>query len=130
MKAEEVSRVRELFESVYQETVSPSVPDFEEATAGEAVYVALLNDRVVGMATVWESDCFIHFLFVDPAARHKKVGSTLINALAQEYSRPLTLKCLVKNTGGLAFYSAIGFEEQGTGTSEDGAYLLLCYPKK
>lgn len=124
---DETGAVRALFDAVYRESISAHVLSFEKATAGEKLYVALVDGRIVGMASLWEPDAFIHFLFVDPAARHKKVGSTIINALAKKCSRSLTLKCLTRNETGLAFYRATGWQELETGLSEDGPYVLLRY---
>lgn len=119
--------VRELFETVFRDTFSDRVPIFESVTEGEQLYVALLNGCIVGMASVWEPNRFIHYLFVTQAARHKKVGSALVSRLSEIYGRPLMLKCLVKNVEGMAFYRATGWQEVETGISEDGAYALLSY---
>ncbi len=129
MRKHEKAQVKELFEQVFSHTFSNAVPNFEEVTKGEKLYVALLEDTVAGMASVWEPDSFIHFLFVSPAARHKNVGSTLISRLAALYDAPLTLKCLTKNTPAMAFYQATGWKELEKGVSEEGEYSLLRYEK-
>lgn len=119
----EIVQVKELFETVFNHT-----PAFEEATGGEQIFVALLNDKIVGFASVWEPDYFIHYLCVSPAARHKNVGSTMVSSLAEIYGAPLTLKCLIKNEDGIAFYRATGWKKIKDGISDDGAYVLLSYP--
>ena len=123
---DEIIRVRELFESVFRETFSDHVPIFEEVTLGEHLYVATLDGSVVGIASVWEPDCYIHFLFVDSQIRNHRIGSTLISRLYEIYGS-LTLKCLVANKVGMAFYRATGWQELETGSSEDGEYVLLRY---
>lgn len=115
MDPDERQLVQALFEKVFTETFSADLPAFEETTDGEQIYVAMLGNKIVGMASVWEPDRFIHYLFVDPSARKRKAGSTLVGYLAEVYDLPLTLKCLVKNERGLAFYRATGWEESGTG---------------
>lgn len=124
---DETAQVRELFETVFVNTFFDHPPVFEEVTDGERIYVALLNDSIVGFASVWEPDRFVHFLFVSPALQRNKVGSALVDALAEIYDGPLTLKCLIKNEAGMAFYRSTGWEQTGDGVSEDGAYALFSY---
>ena len=119
--------VKELFETVFVNTFFDPAPVFEEATDGEKIYVALLDGDLVGFASIWEPDYFVHYLFVSPTVRRKKVGSALVNSLAEIYGGPLTLKCLINNENGMAFYRATGWEKIGDGISEDGAYALLSY---
>lgn len=123
----EIVQVKELFETIFGKAVFGHAPAFEEATCGEEIYAALMDDRIVGFASVWEPDRFIHYLCVSPAVRHKKVGSTLVSSLAEIYGVPLTLKCLAENKDGLAFYRATGWEKVGEGVSGEGAYVLLRY---
>lgn len=54
-------------------------------------------------------------------------GSALVKAIAEIYGAPLTLKCLIKNTNGMAFYRAAGWTKVGDGTSDEGDYALLRY---
>lgn len=127
VKPAEIEQVQRLFEEVYADTFSGSIPVFEEAVEGEQLYVALIGECIAGMASVWEPDSFIHFLFVDQRSRHKKVASTLVRKLARWYEQPLTLKCLSENTEAMAFYRATGWSESGTGLCEEGTYVLFRY---
>lgn len=127
MKPSEKIRVQELFESVYKCTLSGAVPVFENATQGEEIFVALYSGIIVGIATVWIPDAFVHYLFVDQEIRHKGVGRAMIERLAEQYESPLTLKCLIENKEAMAFYHATGWHEVETGYSEEGAYALLRY---
>ena len=119
--------VQEMFEKVFAETFSSDIPDFEEVTKGEKIFGAYEEGRLVGFASVWEPDQFIHFLFVDQEFRKHKIGSSLVNYLSNLYGT-LTLKCLLSNTTGIAFYLATGWEKVETGMCEDGEYALLRYP--
>lgn len=127
MASSEKIRVRELFESVYKDTLSGAVPAFENATQGEEIFVALYSGIIVGIATVWVSDAFVHYLFVDQEMRHKGVGRAMIEWLAKQYEIPLTLKCLIENKEAMAFYHTTGWREVETGHSEEGTYALLRY---
>ena len=124
----ETGRLRELFEKVFAETFSSDTPIFEEATEGEQLYAAFLGERLAGLASIWEQDAFVHFLFVDKGARHKGVASALIQLLSSAYDQPLTLKCLLENESAMAFYRATGWKEIEKGDSDDGPYALLEYP--
>lgn len=124
----EIAQVKDLFERIFVGTVFGHTPAFEVATDSEQIYVALLDDKIVGFASVWEPDQFVHYLCVSPDARHKKVGSTIVSSLVAIYGVPLTLKCLTKNKDGIAFYLATGWKKIEDGISDDGAYVLLGYP--
>ena len=127
--SDEISLIRDLFDTVFTETFSAHIPEFEEATKGEKIYAAFFHGKIVGMASVWEPDKFVHYLFVHPEYRSREIGRTLVSHLAEIYET-LTLKCLISNKNGLAFYSATGWEQVDTGECEDGEYILLCYSKK
>lgn len=124
---DDIAQVKELFETVFVNTFLDHAPVFEEVTDGERIYVALLNDSVVGFASVWEPDRFVHYLFVSAALRRNKVGTVLVDRLAEIYDGPLLLKCLMNNETGMAFYRSTGWKQIGEGVSEDGAYALLSY---
>lgn len=123
----EILQVREIFQEIFSTKDFGNTPIFEKATAGEEIYVAVMNNEIIGFASMWEPDYFIHYLGVLKSARHKKVGSILINSIAKIYNRQLTLKCLLKNKEGLAFYEATGWEKIEDGMSDDGEYVLLKY---
>ena len=127
MRPADSEQVRALFESVYKSLFSGAVPAFESAVRGERIFVALHSGLIAGIATVWEADSFIHFLFFDRRFRRKGVGRAMITKIAETYERPLTLKCLLENAGAMAFYRATGWREMETGLCEEGAYALLRY---
>ncbi|WP_052298132.1 GNAT family N-acetyltransferase [Methylophaga thiooxydans] len=47
--------------------------DFQKDTDGERVWVATLDDRVVGFISIWEQDNFIHHLYVLPKFSDQKL---------------------------------------------------------
>ena len=120
--------MKALFAAMFADGLFTHAPVFEEATAGEQLYVALVDGAIAAFASVWEPDRFIHFLYVSPSYRRKKLASALISSLAARCGGQLTLKCLVKNEAAMAFYRSTGWETVETGSSEDGAYALLRYP--
>lgn len=123
----EIAVVRELFEKVFKETFSSQVPAFEETTRGEQIYVAVMDHKIAGMASVWEPDNFIHYLFVDSSYRNRGVGKVMVTKLAELSGSLLTLKCLIENEKGMAFYYVTGWKEIEKGMCEDGEYALLSY---
>ena len=127
MEPHEEKTVKALFQRVYEDTFLKTAPVFDSAAQGEQIYVALYKGLLVGIATVWEPDAFIHYLFVDQEVRHKGVGRAITQALAETYHRPLTLKCLTANTEAMAFYRKTGWQEVETGRSKEGTYALLRY---
>ena len=130
MEPYEEKSVKDLFQRVYEDTFSGMAPVFDSAVQGEQIYVALYKGSLAGIATVWEPDVFIHYLFVDREVRHKGIGRAITEALAETYKRPLTLKCLIENTEAMAFYRKTGWREVETGRSGEGPYVLLrCAPQ-
>lgn len=123
----ESPQVKKLFTEVYRDTFGTKVPEFDKVTEGEACYVAARDEEILGFATVWEPDAFIHFLFVDARARHRHIGEKLVDAIAEHCEKPLTLKCLVSNSNAVAFYEATGWEVSGGGNGDEGEYIIFCH---
>lgn len=101
------------------------VEDFDAATAGEIILVALLDGRAAGFASIWEPESFLHNLFVHPAFQSRGVGTALLDACAPHFRATATLKCLKLNRDALQFYRARGWTIRGDGAHDGGAYLLL-----
>ena len=104
-----------------------SLGDFDSATMGEAVLVAVDNERPVGFISWWVPDNFIHNVYVDSRFLHQGIGKALLNRCLAEIGRPATLKCLQQNTGALSFYLAQGWCIKNEGPSSDGPYYLMTY---
>ncbi len=106
-----------------------ALADFEAQTRGEAQWVATdPAGQLVGFASVWMPEHFLHHLYVDPARLRDGVGRALLQALPGWPATRYRLKCLTRNLRALAFYRACGFVEVGAGTADDGDYLLLASP--
>ena len=127
MEPHEQERVRELFESVYKDTFSAKAPIFDDAVRSERIYVATYQGSIAGMATVWEPDAFVHYLFVGREFRRHGIGSAMAENLAEKYDKPLTLKCLIENAAAMAFYLSTGWTQIDEGHSEEGPYARLEY---
>ena len=99
--------------------------DFDASTEGEDVWVAEIGHEVVGFASVWAADSFVHNLFVDPAFVRRGAGRALNSMLARVYAPPLRLKCLKANAPALRFYRDLGWHVDGEDTGPDGDYFDL-----
>ena len=106
------------------DTVTYELSDFERDTEGEAVWVAVESDEVLGFVSIWEADCFIHHLFVSPENLNKGIGSSLLNFVKQRYSK-LSLKCLTQNSLAVGFYLSQGFKITETVDNGLESYHLM-----
>ena len=70
----ELAQVKELFETVFVNTFHDHAPVFDEVTDGEIIYVALLNDSIVGFASIWEPDQFIQFFCAEQTEKQTRNG--------------------------------------------------------
>lgn len=104
-----------------------SLDDFDSATLGETVLVAVANEKPVGFISWWVPDNFIHNVYVDPSFLRQGVGKALLGRCLTDIGRPATLKCLQQNTGALSFYQAQGWCIKNEGPSSDGPYYLMTY---
>jgi ribosomal protein S18 acetylase RimI-like enzyme len=104
--------------------------DFKRETEGETILVAEVSGRVVGFASVWEPDCFLHHIYVDPEMLRRGIGRALIAAAISSCEKPLELKCQTNNKPAMAFYRRLGFIGADTGVSDMGPWLRYRAPSK
>jgi GNAT superfamily N-acetyltransferase len=90
--------------------------DFLRAAREEDVYVALDEDRLLGLAAVYRPQTFLHSLYV--TVRGRGIGKALLDHVSELYPGRLSLKCQAANLRAQAFYVREGFvcTEEG----EDG----------
>lgn len=106
---------------------SLSKGDFSRDTSGERIWVAELNDVLVGFISAWESENYIHNLFVDVKFSRRGIGSALLNTCLENIGRPARLKCVAENFSALDFYHAQGWQTIAEGVGSDGEYQLMQY---
>ena len=109
--------------SIYQRTLRDTftwIPpwrhnaqDFLNAARDEEVYVAVADARIVGVASFYRPDNFLHSLYV--AERRAGVGKALLDHVIAVATGPVSLKCQAVNLKAQAFYVREGFvvTEQG-----------------
>lgn len=111
-----------------QRVLSPA--DFLRDTAGERVWVAERDNQVVGFISVWDSENYIHNLFVLPSHARQGIGAALLKECLKNIGRPARLKCVSENVSALAFYQAMGWQIIAEGVGSDGDYELMQYTEK
>lgn len=101
--------------------------DFDAATDGERILVAVIAGQPVGFAALWEPDAFLHHLFVDPAFQGRGIGTLLLAHCRSHLSRTLTLKCVTANERARRFYESRGWRVRAEAEGPDGPYLLMAW---
>ena len=88
---------------------------------GQEVWVADLDDRVVGLLVLGEG--WIEQLYVEPTLTNWRIGTQLIDAAKARYPGGLELWTFEANAGARRFYERHGFlaVEAASGHSEEGA---------
>lgn len=99
--------------------------DFDNASAGETVLVALTEKVVSGFVAWWPPDNFVHSLFVAPGMERQGIGRALLNAALARMARPARLKVDAPNARAIAFYTSQGWRIAGGGQGENGPYHLM-----
>ncbi|WP_426334856.1 N-acetyltransferase family protein [Paenibacillus silvae] len=106
-----------------------SLDDFDRDTSEEQILLAEEDGQVLGFASLYVPDRFIHNLFVDPTAAGKGAGKLLLQQSVEELGTPVTLKCVSDNHKALGFYKKQGWQpvvEEG----EPGArYWVMKFEK-
>ena len=104
--------------------------DFLDQIRREEVLVAAGPDgTLVGFATVYLPEAFIHHLFVEPALHRQGIGKALLDRALALAGGAATLKCLRGNSRAWAFYVRLGWRELEQGADEWGAWSRFENPR-
>ncbi|MBI3381632.1 MAG: GNAT family N-acetyltransferase [Aquabacterium sp.] len=104
---------------------SHQASDFDLHTEGERVLVAVRGSKVLGFASIWEPDSFVHNLFVHPSALRQGVGQALLASCARYFTKTPTLKCLQANVNAIQFYKTQGWVAIREDVGPEGPYVLM-----
>ncbi|MHA7682468.1 GNAT family N-acetyltransferase [Cupriavidus sp. PET2-C1] len=99
--------------------------DFDVHTSGEKILVAIKGIEIIGFASIWEADSFLHNLFVHPTAQRQGVGRALLESCAKYFFNTATLKCLKANVNATQFYKSQGWQILREELGPDGPYFLM-----
>ena len=94
-----------------QRSISPD--QFEDETKGERILIAEIDGKVVGFASLWEPEAFLHHLHVSPDYHRRGIGTSLLERVLKLANSHVSLKCQVENRRALEFYRHHGFEAAG-----------------
>ena len=100
--------------------------DFDVHTCGEKILVAIEGIEIVGFASIWVADSFLHNLFVYPTAQRRGIGRALLESCAKHFSNTPTLKCLKANVNATQFYKSQGWQILREELGPEGLYFLMC----
>lgn len=126
-RPEELAACADLYVQVLRDTFTWLPPerhkqaDFLAAARDEEIFVALVGDRLVGLAALYRPQAFLHSLYV--TERGRGIGRALLDAVLAATGGPLQLKCQAANRRAQDFYAREGFECVEAG--EDGGIAWL-----
>ena len=109
----------------YQRHVS--IGNLHDEIENDIVIVAARGSEIIGFASIFEPEWFIHLLFVEPALQGSGIGTALINHVERiAKGHPLSLKCQRENNLAMSYYKSLGFiEGTESGVNEYGQWVLL-----
>lgn len=131
MRPDDVCPLKEVYFQTRSQTFSwlskndIGLDDFEQDIEGERIWVAELEEKIIGFISVWEPENFIHHLFVLPEYAGRQIGSKLMSVCMQNIGRPAKLKCVSENTKALQFYRSRGWRTISFGATDEGEYQLM-----
>ncbi|HDX9578725.1 TPA: GNAT family N-acetyltransferase [Bacillus pseudomycoides] len=88
-----------------------TLEDFDKDTVEEYIILAEENNRILGFASLYLPENFIHNLFVHPDYSGKGAGGELLNAAIEKMNKPLRLKCVSENKKAMKFYENKGWKK-------------------
>lgn len=131
-RPDEIADCAALYDRVVRETFTwlpteGAADLFLAEAVEEEVYVAEIEGRIVGLASFYRPDNFLHSLYVDEAARGQGVGSALLAHVRSIADGRISLKVQKLNTGAIAFYRRHGMEtgEHGDPTAPGGGWFKM-----
>ncbi len=128
-RPDELAACAEIYVRVLRDTFTWLPPerhraaDFLAAARYEDVYVALEGDRIVGLASVYPQQSFLHSLYV--TERGRGIGKAMLDHISAAVTGPLQLKCQAANVRAQAFYAREGFRCVEHGQDADIAWVRL-----
>jgi len=90
---------------------SETLEFFGRSVEAQTACVATLEDRLAGFAVVDAEEHLLDHLYLDPALRRQRIGTTLLQHAREQHRHPLELWCFTRNEAARAFYAAAGGTE-------------------
>lgn len=95
----------------WADTEAMTLDDFDKHTEGEYIILAEEDNRILGFASLYLPDNFIHNLFVHPDFFGMSVGGLLLHASIEKMNKPIRLKCISENHAAIKFYEHKGWKK-------------------
>lgn len=111
----------------WQEPETFSIDDYAKSVQDDIVHVAEINRAIAGFISIYQTDNFIHNLFVDESFKNQGVGKALLNKALEILNKPITLKVITHNLKACSFYESQGFTIFSTDIVVDPPYHLYIY---
>ncbi|MCC3373727.1 GNAT family N-acetyltransferase [Cohnella sp. REN36] len=108
-------------------TEEMTLEDFDRETIGESIILAEDNFHILGYASLYLPESFIHHLFVHPNDTGKGVGALLLNRAIEKMNKPIRLKCVSENRRALQFYLNHGWKKVVEEGSPGEKYWVLAF---
>lgn len=108
-------------------TEEMNLDDFDRDTTEEYILLAEENSRILGFASLYLPENFIHNLFVHPDFSGKGVGTQLVNHAIEKMGKPVRLKCVSENHKALGFYEKSGWKKVVEEGNPGEKYWVLVY---
>jgi len=89
---------------------SPKLSDFDLASSGEKITVAVFDHEIVGFSSLSEWDSFLHLLFIKEGWQRQGIGAVLLKKAREMVKEPLELKVVIANVSAQRFYEREGFK--------------------
>lgn len=131
MEPEDVPSCAELYDRVARRTftwfdrLDDQAEKFRSEATREEVYVALCDDRLVGLASFYRPDSFLHSLYVDYAEHGRGFGSALLTHIEAIADAPVSLKVQTRNLQAREFYERRGLKIIEEGQDSDQSQWVL-----
>lgn len=101
--------------------------DFDKDTRGEYILLAEENNHILGFASLYLQENFIHNLFVHPVFSGRGVGVQLLCASIRKMNKPITLKCVSENNKAMKFYENNGWRKLVEEGKPKEKYWVMVY---
>lgn len=100
-----------------------TLDDFALSTRGLETWVADCHDQILGFVSFDRAGREIAHLYVTPDLQGRGVGRRLLTKACRLIGEGAVLECDSRNQSVVAFYQALGWVEQGPGSSDE--HLVL-----
>jgi GNAT superfamily N-acetyltransferase len=104
-----------------------TLEDFDRDTVEEYIILAEEDSQILGFASLYLPDNFIHNLFIHPDFSGKGVGGQLLHASIAKMNKPIRLKCVSENQKAMRFYENNGWKKVVEEGKPGEKYWVMVY---